>query len=87
MILLLHVFIALLGIISTTYGYLRPAQKTLRVSYALAILTFISGFYLVLAEPAQMLRACMSGVTYLVVVSLGVLATRKKLATIQSEVL
>lgn len=85
MIIILHVTIAMLGIILTTVGYLRPTNTNLRISYALTALTFVSGFYLVWNEPAQMLHACMSGITYLAIVTVGILATRRKLAMAENE--
>jgi Trk-type K+ transport system membrane component len=85
MIIAVHVVIALLSILWTTYGYLRPTNSNIRASYVLVALVFVSGFYLVWSEPAQMIRACMSGLAYLGIVSLGILATRRKLVTIQSE--
>lgn len=77
--------IAVLGIIWTTYGYMRPNRTNLRASYALVALTFVSGFYLVWNEPAQMIRACTTGLVYLGVVSIGIIATRRKLTALQSE--
>jgi hypothetical protein len=85
MITIIHVIIAVLGIIWTTYGYVRPAKAGLRASYALVALTFVSGFYLVWHEPAQMIRACTTGLVYLGVVSLGILATRRKLISLENE--
>lgn len=85
MIIVIHVAIALLSIICATVGYIRPTTINLRISYALIALTFGSGFYLVLAEPAQMLRTCLSGITYLAIVSVGVLLTRRKLAALQNS--
>lgn len=85
MIIVLHVIIALTSLVWATIGYIRPTNTNLRVSYALIALTFITGFYMVMMEPAQMLRTCLSGVTYLAIASVGVLLTRRKLAALQSE--
>lgn len=85
MILALHVTIALLGIAVATFGYFRPTKNNLRSSYALVALTFTSGFYLVWSQPATMLYACMSGITYLAIVSAAVLLTRRKLVRLQAE--
>lgn len=85
MIIILHVTIALLGILLTTYSYLRPTKNNLRASYTFVALTFISGFYLVWSEPAQMLHTCMTGLAYLGVVSVGIIMARRKLAVMQSE--
>ncbi len=85
MIIIVHVIIAILSILWTTYGYIRPTRTNIRASYALVVLVFVSGFYMVWSEPAQMIRACMSGLAYLGVVLLGIMATRRKLVGIQSE--
>lgn len=85
MIILIHVVIALLSIASATFGYIRPTNKNLRVSYALIAMTFMSGFYLVWSEPAAMLRTCLSGIAYLTVVSVGVFLTRQKLSFVRDE--
>lgn len=85
MTLLLHVLIALAGIVWTTYGYFRPTRKNIKVSYALVALTFASGFYLVWSEPAQILHMCLSGLMYLAVVGVGIALSQRKLATLQSE--
>lgn len=87
MIITLHVLIALSGIACATYGYIRPTNKSLYASYGLIAMTFISGFILVLAEPAQMLRTCLSGIAYLAVVTAAVVLTRRKmsLAEMQAE--
>lgn len=85
MIILLHVLIALSGIIWTTYGYFRPTNVNLRVSYALVALTFTSGFYLVWSEPAQILHMCLSGLTYLAIVGGGIALSKRKLMALQAE--
>jgi hypothetical protein len=85
MIIILHVAIATLSLICTTYAYLRPTSSSTRASYALIALTVASGFYLVWSEPAQMLHTCMTGLAYLAVVSVGVFATRRKRAVLDQE--
>lgn len=85
MIIVIHVVIALLSIVCATFGYIRPTNKNLQISYALVALTFASGFVLVYSEPAQILRTCLSGITYLAVVSAGILLTRRKLIALRSE--
>ncbi len=85
MIIFLHVVIALLGIVSATYGYFRPTNTNLRISYSLVAATFASGFYLVWREPATILHMCLTGIFYLSVVSVGIVLSRRKLLTLQSE--
>lgn len=85
MTIAIHIIIALLSITCATFGYIRPTNKNLKISYVLVALTFASGFFLVWSEPAQILRTCLSGITYLAVVSAGILLTRRKLVTLHSE--
>lgn len=83
MIIILHILIAIASIVSATYGYIRPTNRNLQISYALIVMTFMSGFILVWSEPAQILRTCLSGITYLAIVSVGVFLTRRKITLLQ----
>lgn len=83
MIIILHVLIALTSLGLITYTYFRPSTKNLRASYALTALTIASGFYLVWAEPAAMIKACTTGLVYLVVMTAAIAMTQAKLAAIQ----
>lgn len=80
MIVLMHVMIALLGIISSTHAFFRPSNIGLRISYMLIASTLISGTYLVVSTHSPLLQACTSGLVYSAVVSLGIIPARKKLA-------
>lgn len=84
MIILTHVIIALLSIVCTSVGFVRPTQNNLHASYVLAALTFATGTYMVLSESVGILHACLSGVAYLSVVMAGIVLTRRKLAFMQS---
>lgn len=84
MIILTHVIIALLSMVSTSVGFVRPTQNNLRASYVLAALTFATGTFMVLTQSVQILHACLSGVAYLAVVIAGIVLTRRKLALMQS---
>lgn len=80
MIVLSHVLIALASMVFTSFAYFRPSIMKLRVGYGLVGATLASGFYLVWSEPAHMIEACMMGLFYIGVVSLGIVAARSKLA-------
>ena len=84
MILITHIIIALSGLVITTIAYMRPSSRLLRAAYVAVGLTFATGFYLVAMAPAHMLQACTSGLMYLGVVSVGIMATRAKLARMQA---
>jgi hypothetical protein len=85
MIVLLHIIIALSSIGFTTYAYLRPSGAKLHVAYGLVGLTLASGFYMVWSAPTHMVQACTSGVLYLALVSIGIVATRTKLTAVQAK--
>ncbi len=82
MILLAHIIIALVSLGSTTYAFFHPTRLTLRISYLLVALTVATGTYLILMSPAHMLQTCTTGLVYLGVVTLGILAARQRLARV-----
>ena len=83
MTLIIHITIALSSIVLTTYTYFRPSSLLLRAAYVLVGLTFATGFYMVAMAPAHILQACTSGLVYLGIVSIGIIATRAKLVRMQ----
>ncbi len=80
MILLSHIVIALGSIAWTTYLYFRPSQNGLKVSYGLVAATLGSGTWLVVSAGSPLLKSCMSGLIYLLVVSFGIALASRKLA-------
>lgn len=80
MILPLHIVIAMLSVLFTTYLYLRPTRLKLRVSYGLVSATLVSGTYLVLSMQAHMLQACITGLLYVSGTCIGIALARGKLA-------
>lgn len=80
MTLLLHILIALASVAFASYAYVSPSNGRLKVSYALIGLTLASGTYLVLTSPAHMVQACISGIVYVSVVTVMVLAAHRRLA-------
>jgi hypothetical protein len=80
MIILIHVLIALASIGFTTYLYFSPSKGKLYTAYGLIALTIASGTYLIIGAPSHMVESCTMGLTYLALVSVGILAARKKLA-------
>jgi hypothetical protein len=84
MIVFLHVFIALMSIAHVTYTYFRPTRKQLFISYSFVGLTVASGVGLVVLEPAHMIQACTSGLIYLAIMTVAIMATNVKLARIIS---
>ena len=81
MAVLLHVSIALTSILFTTISYFSPSKAKLRVSYGLVGLTLASGTYLVLSTGANLVKACITGVIYLAIVTFTLILAHRKLAT------
>jgi hypothetical protein len=81
MVLLLHVVIALSGLISSTLLYLDPTKKKLFVTYSLVGATFATGFYLVLKNPSHLVSSCVMGLIYLGVSLAAIFSAKSKLAT------
>jgi hypothetical protein len=87
MVVIIHVIIALSSIILTSLSYIQPSIQRLRVAYALVGLTLASGFYLVWVTPSHMIQACTSGLVYIGVVSVGIVAAKSKLARQKAQLL
>jgi hypothetical protein len=80
MLLISHIIIALGSILATSITYMTPSPAMLRLSYAMIASTLLSGTLLVVTSPVHMLQVCISGLTYVALVTVGVLAARRKLA-------
>lgn len=80
MILLFHIVCAFISVIYTAFISVQPSQSRLRIAYTLAGVTFISGFYLLSANPSHLAQACVVGLMYFGLVSFGIVSARNKLA-------
>jgi hypothetical protein len=79
--LILHIIIALASIIYTAYVFFFPSRSKLMVTYPLLVLTLLTGSYLVWSSPAHLAETCVMGLAYLAIISVGIVAAHKKLAT------
>lgn len=86
MAILIHVFIAISGLAYTTYVFFFPSDAKIKVTYTFIAATFISGSYLVWSMPAHMLSACETGLTYLGVMTFGILAARYRLVAAKKRI-
>ncbi len=80
MIVIFHVVSALLSVGFTTYLYFSPSQQKFKIAYLLIGSTLVSGTYLVLSTHSALLGACVSGVFYLAIVTVGLVAAMRKFA-------
>lgn len=65
-LLISHITIALASISIAAFGLVRPSDKTLRQSYAAIGATLVSGTALVIASHSNILQSCMTGLAYVV---------------------
>jgi hypothetical protein len=85
MLLVYHICIASLSLFATGYTFLFPSKIKLQISYTLVALTFITGTFLVIENPAHLTQTCLTGITYLAVVTIGLIADHRKLATVKTK--
>lgn len=78
MMLLLHIGIALISLGFTALLWFSPSAPRLRAAYALVAATLASGAVLVVVAPAQLTSACRSGLIYLTLVTIALMAARRK---------
>lgn len=85
MILMLHIAIAISSVIFALYTLASPSSQKMKASFALVGVTIATGTYMVWIEPAHMMQACVSGLTYITVVLVALAASQRKLLTITSS--
>jgi hypothetical protein len=72
MVLFLHISVALVSLVYSTFTAFMPSTIKINVSQTLIIATLISGTYIVLSTHASMVHACITGLIYLSVASFEV---------------
>ena len=80
MLLVIHVGVALASLVYTGYVYFSPSKAKLYGAYGLVAATLASGTALVVAVHAPLLSVCMTGLLYLGIVSVGIIAAHRKLS-------
>lgn len=83
MIVLTHISIAFASMLLTSLAYFQPSKTKLKASLMFVALTLASGTYLVVSTHSNMLSACVSGLTYLGIVGLGLVLAARRLAADQ----
>lgn len=78
--LITHIIIALGSLLFATYMAVSPSKAKFNVSYAMVLATILSGSYLVVAESANLLHTCVSGLAYLSVVLVMIAIANKRFA-------
>lgn len=79
MALSIHIFIAFLSVIYSTYLFIKPSKLKLFISYGLVASTLVTGSYLIVVNPSHMVQACVVGLIYVGVVLIEIILARTKL--------
>jgi hypothetical protein len=81
MILITHIFFALITVAIATYNLFTPTAYKLKVTYLLLAGTIISAVALIFTRHVDLGHACLTGIAYVGLVSAGVVLTKRRLAT------
>jgi hypothetical protein len=79
MFILIHVIIAFISIVVASIALFSPSMKKLVVSYGFMLATVATGTILLVTIPSQILHTCVTGLTYLTVVSIITIASHVRL--------
>lgn len=79
MIILIHIIVALTSIVVASIALFNPSIKKLMVSYGFILGTIASGTYLLISTPSHILESCLTGLSYLVIVSVATIAAHVRL--------
>lgn len=79
MIILIHVIIAFTSIIIASFTFFKPTIKKLITSYGFILATVATGTFLLVTVPSHILQSCVSGLSYLTVVTIATIAAHVRL--------
>lgn len=79
MILLFHIFSAILGIVSTIFALLVPSPTKIYISIGLSVSTLFTGLIMLITGEVSLGRFCISGIIYSFFVIMGVVYAKKRL--------
>ena len=80
MLLLIHIIITLLSVGFSTFTYFFPSVRKLNINYVLLVGVIGSGTWLTIENPSHLPKSCLSGLLYLGIVLVALIAAKRKLA-------
>ena len=81
LLLLTHITIALGSLVIAGLGLVRPSETMLKRSYTAIAATLVSGTALTIASHSPILQSCMTGLTYLAIVTAATAFAKYRLVT------
>lgn len=64
MLLVLHILVALAGLVASTLSVFAPSNQKINLSFGLVIATIASGTVLVISTHSPILQSCLAGLVY-----------------------
>jgi hypothetical protein len=86
MLLLFHITVALLSVFLGTFTFFKPSKLKLKTNYFLIAMTLLSGSILIIQNPSTLLQTCLTGITYVGIVTVQTLLANFRLASAKAEV-
>jgi hypothetical protein len=86
MVLVIHILASLSSVALTGVNYIWPSKIRMKVDFGLVVVTLVTAIYLIWTNPKDLVSSCVSGITYLTIVLIGILATQRKIARIDETV-
>jgi hypothetical protein len=80
MILVIHIFAAIAGLVMSTIAFFLPTFIKIKISYYLVFLTIATGTIIVIAEHLSILSVCLSGLLYIGYTVSGLIMASRRLA-------
>ena len=74
-IVLIHVIIALSSVALASFVFFKPSNNRLYASYGFILATIASGTFLIFTSSGSILKSCLTGLFYVMVVSAITVAT------------
>ena len=78
MLLLIHIISAIASLVVTSIALFRPSARKLTACYALASAALISGVSMIATSEASILKSCIAGISYFVVVTVSIAVVHRK---------
>lgn len=84
MLLVTHITIALISVASSLLTYLDPTHLKLKIASWLVGFTVLSGTILVINLKTGLVRACITGLSFVGLSLAGIIAAQRKLALVEN---
>lgn len=82
MLLVLHILVALAGLVASTLSVLTPSHQKINLSFGLVIATIASGTILVISTHSPILESCITGLVYTGVCTSLIISAKYRLAKV-----